>query len=263
MGKPETAQTEEQKLKALWKAYQKDGDAEARRKLILHFSYLVKYVAGRIMIYMPPYLEMDDLVSYGTIGLIDAVEGFNPDQGVKFSTYAISRIKGAIYDALRAMDWVPRSVREKMKNISQTMNILQQELQRAPSDEELAAAMGISVEKLTEMLAQVTVPQILSLDNVFQGEEGSDRGSMEVPGPKEDNPLAIVQKRDMKEVLAKAIERLPEQEKMVTVLYYYEGLTLREIGEVLDLSAARISQLHTKGILRLRGMLSRDKQNLI
>ncbi len=266
MGKaemPQMAQKSDEELKDLWDLYRQERDPEARRKLILNYSYLVKYVAGRVMIHLPSYVELDDLVSYGTIGLIDAVQGFNPDHGVKFSTYAVARIRGAIYDALRAMDWVPRSVREKAKMISTAMAELEQEHKRPPSDEELASHLEISQEKLEKILSQVTIPQVMSLEGLGGNGDEEEKPSLEIPGPRDEDPLNIVQDRDMKESLGRAIERLPEKEQLVVSLYYYEGLTLREIGEVLDLSAARISQLHSKAILRLRGMLGRDKSSFL
>ncbi len=266
MGKtemPQVAQKSEEELQEVWQLYRKEKDQKARRELILNYSYLVKYVAGRVMIHLPSYVELDDLISYGTIGLIDAVQGFNPDQGVKFSTYAVARIKGAIYDALRAMDWVPRSVRDKAKMVSQAMAKLEQENKRVPTDDELAAYLGISLEKLEKILNQVTIPQVMSLDGLGGDDNDEERTTLEIPGPKEDDPLNIIQDKDMKEVLGRAIDRLPEKEKYVVALYYNEGLTLREIGEVLDLSAARISQLHSKAILRLRGMLGREKSSFL
>jgi len=259
---PQVAQKSEEQLNELWRLYREEGDEKARQEIILHYSYLVKYVSGRVMIHLPSYVELDDLISYGTMGLIDAVGGFNHEQGVKFSTYAVARIKGAIYDALRAMDWVPRSVRDKAKMISKAMAELEQENKRVPTDEELAAHLEISVERLEKIFSQITVPQIMSLEGMGE-REGEDRPAVEIPGPPEDNPLYIVQDRDMKRILGQAIERLPEKEKLVIALYYYDGLTLREIGEVLELSTARISQLHTKAVLRLRGMLSREKRSLV
>lgn len=266
MGKaemPQMAQKSDEELKDLWDLYRQERDPEARRKLILNYSYLVKYVAGRVMIHLPSYVELDDLVSYGTIGLIDAVQGFNPDHGVKFSTYAVARIRGAIYDALRAMDWVPRSVREKAKMISTAMAELEQENKRPPSDEELASHLEISQEKLEKILTQITIPQVMSLEGLGNSGDEEEKPTLEIPGPPDEDPLNIVQDKDMKESLGRAIERLPEKEQLVVSLYYYEGLTLREIGEVLDLSAARISQLHSKAILRLRGMLGRDKSSFL
>jgi len=262
-GEEQQIQKSSRELKELWNHFRENGDDQARREIILYYSYLVKYVAGRVMIYLPPYVELDDLISYGTIGLIDAIEGYDPDHGVKFSTYAVARIKGAIYDALRAMDWVPRSVREKAKKISKAMAELEQQKKRSPTDEELAGFLNISSDQLQQMLNQVAIPQVMSLDKVI-GERDRDQPlGIDISGPQEDDPLYIVQQKNMKEVLGGAIERLPEQEQLVVSLYYYEGLTLREIGEVMDLSAARISQLHTKAILRLRGMLSREKKSLV
>lgn len=260
MAKPEYASNQDLELKELWFSYRETGDQWIKKELILNHINLVKYVAGRIMVSLPPYLEMDDLISYGTVGLIDAVEGFNPTLGVKFSTYAIARIKGSIYDALRALDWVPRSVREKAKIIGNAMKHLEQEYKRVPNDDELADYLGITREKLDTMLNQVAVPQILSLDYVvFNDDEGK---GIDIPTPMDEDPLAIIEQIDLKESLAAAIDRLSERERLIVALYYYEGLTLGEIGKVLELSTARISQLHTKAILRLRTFLKKEDATL-
>ncbi len=257
MAKPKCATDNELELKEMWCNFRETGDQEIKKELIIKYINLVKYVAGRVMVTLPPYLEMDDLISYGTVGLIDAVEGFNPYLGVKFSTYAIARIKGSIYDALRALDWIPRSVREKAKVISSAMKHLEQENKREPTDDELAEYLNLSRVKLEEMLKQIAVPQVLSLDYVvFNDEDG--RKAMDVPAPYEEDPLAIMEQADLKESLAKAIDRLSDRERLIISLYYYEGLTLREIGNVLELSTARISQLHTKAILRMRALLSKE-----
>lgn len=253
---------DEQRVKQLWHAYVEHDCQNARKELIIHYSPLVKYVVGRMMIYLPPYLDHDDLLSYGTLGLIGTIESFDPNHGVKFSTYAMARIKGAILDAIRSLDWVPRSVREKSKDLSRVFQELEQKQKRPPTDEELAKYMNLSQDQMNDLLSKVAVPQVLSLENMLTGNDEEGRIPQEVAGPEEDNPLQKVEIMDLKDTLAHALNRLKKQEKMVITLYYYEGLTLREIGDVLDLSTARISQLHTRAVLRLRGMLSREKQSL-
>lgn len=249
-------------MKPLWAAYKKKGCAHSRQKLINHYASLVKYVVGRVMIYLPPFFESDDLTSYGIIGLIDAVENFDPQQGVKFATYGVLRIKGAIYDALRSQDWVPRSVREKSKKLAACVVDLEQKLKRSPSDSEIAQELQLNKTEYDQLLSQVSIPQVLSLNSLLTGGEKEEMVPQDIPDSAADNPVKIVEKKDLKNLVAKTIDRLNAQEKMVVTLYYYEELTLREIGEVMNLSTARISQIHTSSILRLRGMLSREKQSL-
>lgn len=250
----------------LWIRYKEHGDLAAREEIILHYASLVKYVANRLAVNLSSLVEIDELYSYGIEGLIDAVEKFDHKRNIKFETYAITRIRGAMIDGLRSMDWVPVSIRQKSKELEKVYSRLEAKLGRAATDEEVAEEMGIDLEKLNKMLKEVAVTTIISLDDFLTGEEGDEkkkRISDIIEDADSINALEILELTETKEILARAIARLPEKEKLVIYLYYYEGLTLKEIGAVLNLSESRISQLHTKAILRLRGSLSKKKQQII
>jgi RNA polymerase sigma factor for flagellar operon FliA len=206
---------------------------------------------------LPAHVEEADLISYGLIGLINAIERFDPDREIKFETYAITRIKGAIIDELRALDWVPRSVRSRARDIERAIAELEAKLGRAPDDEEIAAKVGITVEELEGSLTEISRSSIAALDELWTMGEGGDQVSLldtieDTDGP---NPQDALQQTELREALGEAIARLPEREKLVVTLYYYEELTLREIGEVLGVTESRVSQLHTKAILRLKSRL--------
>lgn len=253
-------------LHDLWIRYKEQGDLKAREELILHYASLVKYVAGRLAINLSSLVEIDELYSYGIEGLIDAVEKFDHQRNIKFETYAITRIRGAMIDGLRSMDWVPVSVRQKSKELEKIYSRLEARLGRAATDEEVAAEMGIDLEKLNKILREVAATTIISLDDFLAGDEGEEkkkRFSDVIEDGDSTNALEMLELTETKEILAQAISKLPEKEKLVIYLYYYEGLTLKEIGAVLNLSESRISQLHTKAILRLRGSLSKKKQQII
>jgi RNA polymerase sigma factor for flagellar operon FliA len=226
--------------------------------LIVHYSPLVKYVAGRVAVGLPQNVEQADLVSYGIFGLIDAIDKFDLERGLKFETYAISRIKGAIIDELRSIDWVPRSVRAKAREIERAYAKLESELHRTPSDEELATELGIDDEKFQAMLNKISFVGLVALDETLSA--GSDRGESMTLGDtiadKHDGPMAAYEVEEMKELLAAAINRMPEREKIVLTLYYYEGLTLAEIGEVLGVTESRVCQIHTKAVLQLRSRMT-------
>ncbi|SHG57466.1 RNA polymerase, sigma 28 subunit, SigD/FliA/WhiG [Thermosyntropha lipolytica DSM 11003] len=250
----------------LWMRYKEQGDEKAREELILHYAGLVKYVANRLAINLSSAVEVDELYSYGVEGLIDAVEKFDHQRNIKFETYAITRIRGAIIDGLRSMDWVPVSIRQKSKELEKVYSRLEAKLGRAASDEEVAEEMGIDLEKLNKILREVAVTTIISLEDFYAGEEGEEkkkRWADIIEDGDSINALEILELTETKEILARAIAKLPEKEKLVIYLYYYEGLTLKEIGAVLNLSESRISQLHTKAILRLRGSLGKKKQQII
>jgi RNA polymerase sigma factor for flagellar operon FliA len=244
---------------ALWAAYKGRADEHAREQLILNYSPLVKYVAGRLSINLPNTVETADLISYGIFGLIDAIEKYEPDRGIKFETYAIARIKGAILDELRAMDWVPRSVRARAREIERAYIKLENELRRVPSDAEVADEMGISEKELADIFTKLSYTSVISFDELWtSGGEKDDSKSSMLDSLKDDNaedPVAEFEAEEVKEILAEAIEKLPEREKLVIALYYYEGLTLKEIGRVLSVTESRVSQLHTKAVLRLRARL--------
>jgi RNA polymerase sigma factor for flagellar operon FliA len=242
----------------LWADYKGSGDRAVRDQLIVLYSPLVKFVAGRVAVGLPQHVEQADLVSYGVIGLIDAIERFDPVRQVKFETYAIPRIKGAIIDELRAIDWVPRSVRSKARALEQAHSSLEAQLLRAPTDSELATELGVSEDELAETLRQMSLVGVAALDEVFMvGGDRTERTTLGDTIP--DNtagPVAVFEDKEAKEILAKAIAQLGDREKTVLSLYYYEGLTLAEIGEILGVTESRVCQIHTKAVLQLRTRLS-------
>lgn len=245
-------------LSAAWSAFKNSGDLEARESLIVTYSPLVKYVAGRLSSSLPQTVDTSDLISYGVFGLIDAIEKFDMERGIKFETYAIARIKGAIIDELRAMDWVPRSVRARAREFEAAYVALENRLKRVPTDPEIATQMGISTRELQSILAKLSYASVISFEEMWAG--SSDRDEHQDPlgaiaDDRADDPVDIFENAEIKDILASAIERLPEREKTVIALYYYEGLTLKEIGTVLGVTESRVSQLHTKAVLRLRARL--------
>lgn len=251
-------------LATAWKLYKEEGDLKARDQLILAYSPLVKYVAGRMSSGLPAHIDEGDLVSYGLLGLIGAIERFDPKRSVKFETYAVSRIKGAIIDELRALDWVPRSIRSWARKIEATVTRLENTLGRTPTDEETAAALGIDVSGFEDILNQISRSSIVALEELWDS-SGSAQDRQNLLETIEDSnapdPFLTYRAQAVKEALAAAIERLPERERIVISLYYYEDLTLKEIGEVLGVTECRVSQIHTKAILRLRGR-SREELDL-
>jgi len=252
-------------LMHLWQRFKEEDDQMAREELVVHYSYLVKYMANRMAISLPPFVEMDELISCGIEGLIEAADKYDHQRKVKFETYAIARIKGAIIDGLRAMDWVPVSVRQKSKELEKAYSRIETRLGRNATDQEVAEELGITMEQYQNLLRDVSLATILYLEDFLPGEEGSqNRRIMDlIEDDQAENALNMAELTDTKRLLAEAISRLPEKEKLVLELYYYEGLNLKEIGAVMGLSESRISQLHSKSILRLRGRLSRRKSQLI
>lgn len=241
----------------LWTRYKQDDDAIARDELILNYSPLVKYVAGRLASSLPQTVDTADLISYGIFGLIDAIEKFDPERAIKFETYAISRIKGAIIDELRAMDWVPRSVRSRAREIEGAYVALENTLRRVPTDQEVAEYMNVTIKEFQDLLAKLSYTSVVSFEELWVGGE-RDEGQNAIGSIKDDtaeDPVAIFETGEIKEILAGAIDKLPDRERTVVALYYYEGLTLKEIGQVLGVTESRVSQLHTKAVLRLRAKL--------
>jgi len=245
--------------KSLWREFTNTRDRGVRDRLILTYAPLVKFVAGRLGSGLPAHVDEGDLVSYGLLGLIGAIERYEPDRDVKFETYAISRIRGAIIDELRAMDWVPRSVRARARDIERAIAALEAKLHRAPSDEEISEKLGITTDELDESLTDISRSSIAALDELWTVSSGSgDQVALidtieDTSGPQ---PSHALDQTELREALGEAIARLPEREKLVITLYYYEELTLREIGEVLGVTESRVSQLHTKAILRLKARLA-------
>lgn len=242
----------------LWKHYKKTKDPKTRETFILEYAPLVKYVAGRVAVSTPPNIEFDDLVSYGILGLIDAIEKYDPSQGIEFKAYAATRIKGSILDELRHMDWVPRSVRKRAREIERAYMELEHRLSRPATDDELADYLGVDESELSHLFLEASCVSLISMDETWTI-EGDDEIVVTdtLRGPASETPDAILERGEAKKLLIAAIERLPQREREVIALYYYEELTLKEIGEVLGVSESRISQMHTKAILRLRGYLSR------
>ena len=245
-------------MQSLWIEYRRTGDKQLRDRLILTYAPLVKYVAGRLGSGLPAHVDDDDLVSYGLLGLIGAIERFDPTREIKFETYALGRIKGAIIDELRSLDWVPRSVRARAREIERSIAELEAKLGRAPTDEEIADKLGTSVEDLDEDLLQISRTSIAALDELWTVSAGGDQVALidTIEDPAGPSPTTALDETELREAMADAIARLPEREKLVVTLYYYEELTLREIGEVLGVTESRVSQLHTKAILRLKARLS-------
>ncbi len=243
----------------LWSNFKRTGDRALRDRLILTYAPLVKYVAGRLGSGLPAHVDDDDLVSYGLLGLIGAIERFDPDRDIKFETYAIARIKGAIIDELRAMDWVPRSVRAHARDVERAVAELEAKFGRAPTDEEISGKLGLTQEELDDSLSEISRSSIAALDELWTV-QGSTGDTVALIDTIEDTqgaaPASALDQSEMREMIADAISRLPEREKLVITLYYYEELTLREIGEVLGVTESRVSQLHTKAILRLKARLA-------
>jgi len=236
----------------LWQKYTKAPDPATREKLILEYMPLVKYVVGRLAVTLPPTVDADDLLGYGVMGLIMAIERFAPEKGFKFETFAVSRIRGAIIDELRSQDWLPRSVRQKAKEMESNIRTLEHQLGRTATDEELATKLGVSVEDLPKSLAEITAP-VLSLDDlVSMGDEGQKVSWLDTLPDDRVGPAAQLDQEAMVEVLGQAIDLLPERERLLVSLYYHEGLTLKEIGVVLSVTESRVCQLHAQAMGRLR-----------
>jgi RNA polymerase sigma factor FliA len=246
----------ESQVQGWWERYRDTRDPEVRERLILHYAPLVKYVAGRVAVGMPPNVEHADLVSYGIFGLMDAIEKFDVDKGFKFETYAITRIKGAIIDELRSVDWVPRSVRAKARKIEAAVARLEAQLLRAPTDEELATELDMDLDELEEALTKMSLTSVAALDEVLAVGEG-DRISL-VDTLQDLNtvmPEESVDEQATRDLLRQAIGRLTEREQTVLGLYYFEGMTLAQVGDVLGVTESRICQIHTKAVMSLRAKL--------
>ncbi|MCI8900610.1 MAG: FliA/WhiG family RNA polymerase sigma factor [Lachnospiraceae bacterium] len=236
--------------KRLWEDYARLKTPDLREKLILEYAPLVKVVAGRLSMYLGYNVEYEDLVSYGVFGLIDAIDKFDRNKEVKFETYASLRIRGAILDQIRKMDWIPRTIRQRQKQIDTAMKELEQRNGRPPTDAELAAYMGISEDEFLDWQNQVKADNIISLNEYV--EQGNDISSEKSISSGFDTPESVIEKSELKEMLEEALELLTDKEKKVILLYYYEELTLKEISRVLEVSESRISQLHTKALQKMK-----------
>ena len=250
-------------LKDLWRRYKSSGDERARERLVVAYSPLVKYVSGRMASGLPAHVDEADLISYGLVGLISAISRFEPEREIKFETYAITRIKGAIIDELRSIDWVPRSVRAKARSIERAISKLENELKRSPEDAEVAAELDMTETELAGVLSQISFTGLVALDDLLAA-SGTDRaGGATVADTISDgahDPVQAFEVDEMKHLLADAINRMPDRERLVLTLYYYEGLTLAEIGQVLGVTESRVCQIHTKAILQLRGRMAEPER---
>lgn len=238
----------------LWQQYQQNRTPQIREYLIEHYLPLVKLIAGRVAIGLPQHVDKDDLTGNGFFGLLEAIERYDPGRGIKFETYAVVRIRGSILDSIRAQDWVPATIRQRARQYEKTLAELENQLGRSATDQEVADALDISVLELQQLLNKLNTSTIIPLEEFAKTETSSNQSF---------NPSENIEEQEVKDTLTKAIDRLPDKEKLVVTLYYYEGLTLKEISIIMKLSEARISQLHTKAVFRMRGALSRIKSSLI
>ena len=258
------AQAAADSVTSAWDEYKNTGSSKARDQLILNYSPLVKYVAGRVAVGLPANIEQADLISYGIFGLIDAIDKYDRGRNIKFETYAISRIRGAIIDELRAIDWVPRSVRYKAREVEKAYAALENKLKRPPSDAEIAEEMDISVDDLNHIYTQLSSVSLIALDELMsiEGDKGDKLSLLEtLEDTKTAGPMEAFESEEMKEILVTAINRLPEREKKVITFYYFAGLTLAQIGEVLGVTESRVCQIHTKAVLGLKGKISEVTQD--
>jgi RNA polymerase sigma factor for flagellar operon FliA len=248
---------ERTELDRLWDEFWASGSPSARDRLILHYAPLVKYVAGRLAAGLPQTVQQEDLVSNGMFGLMDALDKFDPERQVKFETYAIPRIRGAILDELRAMDWVPRSVRFKAREVDKAQANLEARLHRAPTDQEVAKHLGMSLEDLHEVNTQISFVSVLALEEAIGGgEQGEPRTLLDTLADAATlDPGSGLEGQEMRGLLSAAINSLSEREKVVVTLYYFEGLTLAEIGDILGVTESRVCQIHTKSVGNLRRAL--------
>lgn len=247
-------------LDNLWQTYIKNKSPALKEKLILHYAPIVKYVAGRLLIHVGQHVEFDDLCGYGVFGLIDAIEKFDNAKGVKFETYASFRIRGAIIDHIRKLDWVPRALRQKNRQMEQALAQLEDRLGRQPTDEELAEKLNLSLEETRELIKKSSVLSLVSLDDFM--EQNYESSFNVLVTNRVDSPEEQTERQERKEMLADAIAKLSEREKLVVTLYYFEDLTLKEISSIMKVSESRVSQIHTKAISRLQGKLGRYKNLL-
>jgi len=245
----------------LWQNYQQRDCQDARQQLVEKYARIVKYVAGRMAIGLPHYVEFNDLTSAGLLGLIQAIDNFDYKRGIKFETYAIPRIRGAILDELRSQDWFPRSLRRKAKQLEETYSTLEARLGRPANDQEVADALNIDVRDLDGILGEVAVASIMSLDadaSSDDSEQSTNLGEY-LADPKAEDMEQTIAAQEMRDLIAQRMAELPEKEQLVLVLYYYEELTLKEIGEILDVTESRVCQIHTKAIMRLKGKINRHE----
>ncbi len=257
MTPPDHQQLED--IASIWAVFKKAGDPSIRERLILNYAPLVKFVAGRVGSSLPPSVDHNDLVSYGILGLIDAIERFDLGRDVKFETFAIPRIRGAMLDELRALDWVPRSVRAKGRELQRAMAKLQAALRRDPTEEELAKELGIEVSEIRDRLDSTAAMSIVALEDILTvSNDDGDRVSLldTLPDLGVDMPGDAIEADVTREALRRSIEGLGERDQKVIVLYYLEGFTLARIGDILGVTESRVSQIHSKAIIALRARMA-------
>lgn len=248
-----------EQLKRHWVDFKVYKHPEARAELINHYSYLVKITAGRLVTSLPGGLDREDLVGAGVIGLIKSVDQFDPTRDVKFETYAIALIRGAILEMLRDEDWVPRSIREKLKALDRTMMALETQMGRPASDHEIAETMDISTGEVSELMVRMGRTNVYSLDDILGTTDSEDHiHFVELIVDENANTGGEVEGREIRRILAQGVDRLPERERLVVALYYFEGLTFKEIGKVLGVSESRVYQLHTQAMTRLRNFMRQE-----
>lgn len=243
----------------LWREYRRSRDEKLKHELVLAHLSLVKYLAGRLAIKLPPFIGQEDLESYGVFGLLEAVEKYNPDQGASFNVYAYSRVRGAMIDEIRKLNWIPRTMWQKIQHLNATRERLQKELGANATNKTLAEAMGITVNELHKLAGQANLLSLSSLDETVMVADGEMvRWGDMIQDPTSPDPLDIIEDEEGRTLLAKAIDELPEKDRMILSLYYQEGLTLKEIGRVLEVSESRVCQLHTRALKRLRSKLDQN-----
>ncbi|GHV83873.1 RNA polymerase sigma factor WhiG [Spirochaetia bacterium] len=249
----------------LWDRYRKDKDPKIRDAFIRQYAPLVKYVAGKVHDGMPATVEFDDLVSYGTFGLLDAIEKYDLTKDVKFKTYAVVRIRGAIFDELRSTDWVPRSVRTKIREVEEAVSSLEAQLGRPVTDQEVAKYLKIDEGEYLKTIVKISSTSVLSLNDVWFSGDENDKVSIQesIEGPDTLKPDVIVERNEIRRVVFDVINQLPEKEKKIIILYHYEDLTLKEIGQVLEITESRVSQLHTKAMMRIRAKLTNVRKGIM
>lgn len=245
----------------LWNEYSKTRNIEIRDKIIIEYAPLVKIVAGKLSMYLGYNVEYDDLVGYGIFGLIDAIDKFDVEKGNKFETYASLRIRGAILDQIRKMDWIPRSLRQKQRKIDTAVGELERKLGRIPTDAEVAAELEITEEEYLNWQGQAKVASMVSLDEFI--EAAGERNVEPVKASKMEQPEKVMEKKELKKMLIESLEGLTEKERKVIVLYYYEELTLKEISRILEVSESRVSQLHTKALQKMKSKLKQGFEDLL
>ncbi|MCQ2604271.1 MAG: RNA polymerase sigma factor WhiG [Spirochaetia bacterium] len=247
-----------------WLEFSRSHDSKLREYFIKKYTPLVKYVVGKLAVSMHGSVDPDDLAGYGVFGLLDAVDKYDPEKNVKFKTYAVTRIRGAIFDEMRKMDWVPRSVRQKARDVEVAIQFLESTLGRPATDNEISQRLGMTVDEFQRTMQKISSTSILSLNELRYSGDDNDQVAMVdgIEAPECFSPDVVAEREEIRRIIAAAITQLPEKEKKVLVLYYFEDLTLKEIGKVMEVTESRISQLHSKAICRLRARLTNAKTGI-